>query len=80
MTKKYNVCYNHGRIYCGIADKDKGVWIDADDVTDDAMLSVALYLRGRIDKTETLTKTFLFNNGDVCRMVFEYEEGGDKED
>ncbi len=41
------------------------------------MLSVALYLHGRIDKTETLTKTFLFNNGDICRMLKEaYEKIG----
>jgi len=39
MTQKYEVCYNHDRIYCGIADRNKGEWINADD----AMLSVALY-------------------------------------
>ncbi len=39
MTQMYKVCYNHDRIYCGIADRNKGVWIEADD----AMLSVAPY-------------------------------------
>lgn len=80
MTKRFCMCYNHGRIYAGVSDREKGAWIDAGDVTNEAIQAVAQYMCEKIDNSESVLETFLFNDCDVCRAAFEYKEGESKED